>query len=615
MTTPAVATMQSTQAGWSSQICAALAVSDPDLDTSVGSVTRKIVDAAAASLAAATLDTQMLSYQYDINSMTGAALDAFVQQFGMTRYPALRATGTVTFTRGTATDVVTIPVAAQVGSSDGTVVVQTLTAGILEPAALSVTVPVQAVVSGPQGNVAAGALTQIMTAVSEVTSCTNVNALTGGANQETDTQLIARWKATVFKNMAGTSQMFLGIALNDQDCTAANVIDGQTRFREQLQISSNQAVSTVSDAQYVYPAGQVVGQDIDNGNIAAPGIQYTWDYSAIPPVVQVIDQSYFPPGQLIDVSFLYIDEFSRNSPAAGIYSRVDVWCAGQRPESAAATVKYTSATTFQASSSSSWYTGNFIRPDGTQPAAGNIFVPLPFGPILTVDSVVVLNGTTYGLASEANPLGTSASGVDYAYQIVHRTGAYGFSPYSDFGLEWAASMQPATGTPITISEDYTYNDVPNAIQSNLENWRMAGFDAQAHQGIQVQLQFSLAVIYDPSVTQSVTQAAISTAIQSYLSQLGFNSRIYPSSVLQAVENTPGVTACRFLTALDYPGWNPEAPDEFNVGIQAVYGGVVMTSYVDSSGNPTDIEFGAAQMPAFGGTVLVTKAGNTMGSFA
>jgi hypothetical protein len=37
--------------------------------------------------------------------------------------------------------------------------------------------------------------------------------------------------------------------------------------------------------------------------------------------------------------------------------------------------------------------------------------------------------------------------------------------------------------------------------------------------------------------------------------------------------------------------------------------------VDSAGNPVDVTFGAAQLPSFGGTVLVTKANNTIGSFA
>lgn len=599
----------------SSAMVAVLGASEPDLDTSVGSVTRKIIDAVAASIASATLDGQMLAYQYDVNAMTGAALDSFVQLFGMTRYPALRSTGVVTFARGTATDVVTIPVGAQVGSADGTVVVQTLTAAILNPAGLSASVPVQSVTAGPGGNAAAGTVTQILTPVSEITSVTNVNALSGGTNQETDSQLQARFSATAFKNMAGTSQMFLGIATNDPDCTAANVLDGATRFREQLQIASGQAVSTVTDAQYVYPYGEVVGQDIDNGNVAAPGVQYVWDYQALPPAVAVIDSSYFPAGQLIDVSYLYMDEFSRNNPASGIYSRVDVWCAGSRPTAAAATVKYTSATTFSSSAQSSWYSGSFVRPDGSQPAPGNVYVALPYGPILTLPATLVLGGVTYGLASPQYPLGTVSGGVTYAYQIVHRTGAYGWSPYSDFGIEWLASAQPASGTPVTLSEDYTYNDVPYAIQQNLETWRMAGTDVQAHQGIVVSLQFSLAIVYDPSVTQSVTQAAISTSIQTYLSQLGFNSRIYPSSVIQAVEGTPGVLASRFLTGADYPSWAPSAPDNFNVGIQQVYNGVVVASYVDSGGNPVDVSFGAAQLPSFGGTVLVTKANNTIGSFA
>jgi uncharacterized phage protein gp47/JayE len=598
-----------------SQMIAVLAASEPDLDTTTGSVTRKILDAVAASIASATLDSQMLTYQYDIDSMTGAALDSFVQLFGMTRYPAARSTGTVTFTRPTATDVVTAAVGCQIASADGTVVTQTLTAAVMDATALTVSVPVQAVVAGPGGNVAAGTLTQLLTPVSEVTAVTNTSALSGGSNQETDSQLQARWKATVFKNMAGTSQMFLGIALNDPDCQAANVVDGQTRRREQLQISGGSATCTVTDDQYTYPSGQVVGRNIDGGDIAAPGIQYTWNYQASPPSIQAIDRSYFPEGQLIDVSYLFIDTASRNNPQQGVYNRIDVWCAGSRAQAASASVKFATTTTFQSSSTSNWYTKLFVRPDGTAPATGNVFVALPYGPIITVPPTMVINGTTYGLASPANPLGTVSGGVTYAYQIVHRAGAYGWSPYSDFGLEWNAANVPAAGSVLVLSEDYTFNDVPYAIQQQLENWRLAGTDVQAHQGVEVELQFSLAIIYDPSTSQAVTQAAINTALSSYLAQLGFDSRLYPSSILQIVEGVPGVTACRFLTAADYPTWGISVPNNYNVGIQAVSGGLVVQSYVDSQGNPVDIEFGANQIPGFGNTVLVTKAGNTMGSYA
>lgn len=603
------------QSDISSQIIAVLAASEPDLDTTVGSVTRKIIDAVAASISSASLDQQMLSYQYDVNSMAGAALDAFVQLFGMSRYPATRAVGTVSFTRGTATDTTSVPVGTQVASEDGSVVATTLTAVILDPAILSATAPVQVVTAGPQGNVGIGVLTQVQSPVAEVTSCTNVSPLTGGANQETDTQLQARWKATVFKNMAGTSQMFLGIATNDPDCTAANVVDGATRRREQVQIVSGSAVSTVTDAQYTYPSGQVVGRNIDNGDIAAPGVQYTWNYAANPPSLSVIDSSYFPNGELVDLSFLYMDASSRNSATLGIYSRVDVWCAGSRPTACTATVNYHNTTTFSSSSSSNWFTGSFIRPDGTRPSAGNVFVALPWGPIVTLPPVLVVGGVTYGLATPTFPLGSVSGGVTYAYQIVHRDGAFGWSPYSDFGIEWLASAQPTTGAAIVLSQGYSYNNVPAAVQVNLENWRLAGQDVLAHQGISVSLQFSLAVIFDPATTQSVTQAAINTSLQTYLSQLGFNSRVYPSSVIRAVEATPGVVASRFLTGADYSGWNPSAPNNFNVGIQQVYAGVVTNSFVDSGGNPVDVELGDNQLPAFGNAVIVPKAGNTLGPFA
>jgi len=603
------------QADISSQIVATLAASEPDLDTTVGSVARKIIDAVASAASDISLDNQLLTYQYDVNSMTGANLDSFVQLFGMTRYPAVRAVGQVTFTRPTSLDIISIPINAQVASTDGTVTVQTVTAAVLGVGALSVAVPVQAVVAGPAGNVAAATLTVLNTAVAEITSVTNTSALINGANQETDSQLQTRWKTTVFKSMAGTSQMFIGIATNDPDCTAANVVGAATRRREQLQIVSGAATSTVSDAQYVYPSGQIVGRDIDGGDVAAPGTQYTWNYTANPPSITVIDTSYFPNGEVVDVSFLYMDDASRNNNGDAIYNRVDVWCAGERAESAAQTLAFTNGSLFSSSSASSLWIDNFVRADGTLPTAGNVFLPLAWGPILTVDATITVGGTTYGLATAAHALGTTSGGVSYAYQIVHQNTAFGWSPYSQFGLEWVVSMAPANGTSITISEDYTYNDVIYSIQQNLENWRLAGTDVLAHQGQVIELQFSLAVIYDPTITPSVTQTAIQTSITTYLGQLGFNSRLYPSSIISVVENTPGVLASRFLVGADYSGYVGSTPDIYNVGIQQLVNGVVTQSFVDTSGNPTDIEFGDDELPAFGATQFVTKAGNSFGSFA
>jgi uncharacterized phage protein gp47/JayE len=603
------------QADIATQIIAALGVSEPDLDTSVGSVSRKIIDAVASQISDASVDTQLLTYAYDVTSKTGADLDAFVALFGMSRYPAARAAGTVTFTRGTSTDVISVPIGSQVSTADGTVVAGTLAAAILDVGALSVTVPVQAVTAGPAGNVAAGLLTLSMTPLAEISAIINVNALSGGSNQESDTQLQARWSATVFKSMAGTSQMFLGIALNNPSCTAANVVGSSTRRREQVQIISGAAISTVPDAQYIYPSGEVAGNDIDNGDVAVPGLQYTWDYSANPPEIIVLDTSYFVNGNVVDLSFLYLDAASRNVPASGIYNRVDVWCAGVQAVAAAQSVVFKTALSFSSSSASNYYNQDFVHPDGTFPAPGNIFIPLAFGPIVTMDATIVIGSTTYGLATPAYPLGSVNAGISYAYQIVHRTGPFGWSPYSDFGLEWAASMEPAANSVFPVGSDYTYNQVPYSIQQDLENWSLAGTDVQAHQALQMFFKFSVAIIYDPSITPSVTQVAISTALSAYLAQLGFNSRVYPSSVIQVIENTPGVSACRFIIGNDIPGWNGATPNLFSVGMQQVVGSTVVASFVDSAGNPLDVEIGSSTVPAFGGVSLMTKAGNSFGSFS
>jgi uncharacterized phage protein gp47/JayE len=597
------------------QMIAALGVTAPDLDTSAGSVARKIIDAASSQIADASVDTHLLTYQYDIYSHTGADLDAFVQLFGMSRFPAIAATGTLTFTRGTATDVVAAPVGTQVSNDGGDIIVQTLTPAIFNVGVSVVTVPVQATVPGPAGNASANSLTQLMTPVPEITSVTNLTALTGGADQETDSQLQTRWVNTVFKSMSGTEQMFIGIALNNPSCHAANVVGPSTQYLEQIQIVGTSATSTVGDAQYIYPSGQVVGRNIDAGDVAVPGLQYNWNSSVNPPQIQVLDTAYFPPGQIVTLKFNYLDIWSRNVPSSGVLNRVDVWCAGVNAVPAAQTIPWSGSRTFSSSSASPYYTGNYVRPDTTHPVAGNIFLPLAFVPILTMDPIITIGGVNYGLANATHPLGSVSGGVSYAYQIVHESDAFGWGPYSNAGLEWVASMAPPGGSAITVSEDYTFNNVPLAIQTDLDNWRLAATDVLAHQAITVLLKFSLAVIFDPNTAQATTISAIQTALAGWLTGLGFNATIYPSSVIQQVENTPGVTACRFLTSGDAAGWNPATPNNFNVGIQQVNAaGATIASYVDTNGNPLDIILGDSQIPAYGAIYVVPKAANSFGAF-
>lgn len=598
------------------QMRANLAVTDPDLDTSTGSVTRKILDAVGEAISEAYIDNHLLTYQYDIDSKIDADLDAFVQLFGMARYAARRATGTVTFSRTVATDLAAIPINTQVNSTvtdqdtGDQVAVLTLAAGIMDIGQYSVSVPVQAITAGPSGNLAANTLTAMATPTTGVIAATNVNPLSGGAFQETDDELRDRWKKTVFRNMAGTESMFLGVATNDSDCTGANVVGASKRRREQVQVSGGIAQSTAADVAYTYASGQMVGKDIDNGDMALPAVHYTWDTGSNPPRIVILDTSGYPDGTLLDLDFAYVPKASRNDPANNITNRIDVWCAGTRAIDASQTVVFRNTLGFSASSSSPYYNANYIRPDGSNPTVGNIFVPLAWGPIITVPSTITVGSTTYGLADATHPFGTVSGSITYAYQIVHENTAFGWSPRSRFGLEWYASNQPTANAVFSVDEGYTYNDVPTAIQTEIDRWRLVGTDAMAHQARNIFLKFNLAVIYDYKVDQGVTHDQIEAAISNFLTTLGFDAVVQASDILQVVHNTPGVDAVRFLHGGDFSGYDSAHPNNYTVGIQQLVNGAVVASYVDSGGRAKDVILGDDQVAAFGATTQIAKAENT-----
>lgn len=594
-----------------SQMRKQLAITDPDLDTSVGSVTRKILDAVGESISEAYIDQHLLTYSYDIDSKTGGDLDAFVQLFGLARIPAMRAVGTVTFSRSGAADkIISIPIHTQLtNSGDPAVVIQTITAAVMNVGELSVNVPVQAIQGGPDGNIPPGTL-YALTPLDNIATIINASALTGGKSQETDDQLRARWKATVFRNMAGTESMYLGIALNDPDCGAANVLGASKRHREQLQVASGAATSTLTQAAYVYTGNQLVGKNLDNGEISLPGVDYTWNTGVNPPRVDVISSTALPDGTLIDLEFDYVPVASRNDAANNITNRIDVWCAGTRVTEAVQSVVFRNTITFNNTGGSPYLRTKYIRPDGSNPANANVFIPLAFGPIVTVPPTLVVGATTYGLADATHALGSTSGGVTYAYQVVHLDNAYGYAPSSLFGLEWNAANLPANNTVFSI--DYTYNGVPHAVQDEINRWRLVGTDAVAHQAKNVFLKFNLAIIYDFNADQTVVNTSIDTALSDYLSKLGLATTVQASDVLQVVHNVPGVDAVRFLYSADVVGWNSATPNAFTVGVQKVIGTTVVASYVDTNGRPKDIFFADNEVPVFGLTFKVVKAQNTWG---
>jgi uncharacterized phage protein gp47/JayE len=175
------------------------------LNLTVGSVLRAIVEAVAAM--GLWLEAQV-AYVLTITraaTSNGADLDSFVNDFGLTRLPAVSATGSATFGRFSTVGTAVVPINAPVQSADGTqnffVTLDTTNSAysssaggyVMNATVGSVTVPVQAVTPGTGGNLLANTLTVITQAIPGVDTATNASAYTNGVNAEADSALRARF--------------------------------------------------------------------------------------------------------------------------------------------------------------------------------------------------------------------------------------------------------------------------------------------------------------------------------------------------------------------------------------------------------------------------------------
>lgn len=215
-----------------------LSITEPELDTSPGTPIRKILDTVAEAAAELTVDAFMATYQYDIDTREGADLDAFAALFGFFRLQAQRSGGYILLQRTTpAPESILIPPGSQ-ASTGGTspVLVRTLVPALFPKGNVVLEVPVEAIVGGSQGDLAAGAITRWLTPIEGITSITNPSPLTGGADVETDAQFRDRIKRTIFRNLAGTKDMYLGLALGQKDTSYAEVYGPYERWIERIEI-------------------------------------------------------------------------------------------------------------------------------------------------------------------------------------------------------------------------------------------------------------------------------------------------------------------------------------------------------------------------------------------
>lgn len=254
-----------TPAEISARMVRALSISEPELDTGVGTPIRKVIDTVAEAIAESTVDSFLTSYAYDIDTRVGADLDAFAAIFGFYRQQAKKSSGYILLQRTTAApESIIIPTGSQASTGGSSpIVVQTLVPALFARGTVVLEIPAEAVDGGSQGDIAAGSVTRWLSSIEGITSITNPAPFTGGADVETDEQFRERIKRTMFRNLAGTKDMYLGVALSQNDTTAAEVYGPYERWTERIEIVNGSGSPSIATPP---------GSKTFNASVAADGV-------------------------------------------------------------------------------------------------------------------------------------------------------------------------------------------------------------------------------------------------------------------------------------------------------------------------------------------------------
>lgn len=270
---------------FAAQMVAQLRVLDPSVSAEVGTPERKIIDTVAQALADNQIDLTGLGAATDISSKYGSVLDQFTALFGFARQSAAAASGYVVFSRNTpAPAAINIPAGATVqsnASTRGIFMQYSATTGgsIAQGDTTSSPVLVTCTSTGVLGNADANTLTQIIGTplVQGVTSVTNPAPIQGGLDLESDDVYKVRFQNTVFRNLSGTVDQYLAIALSTAFSTKANVVGPISKYQEYIQVPD------VDDAGYLngtpYTNNSVLPSGVVIPVASTGGVQNQWTSS------------------------------------------------------------------------------------------------------------------------------------------------------------------------------------------------------------------------------------------------------------------------------------------------------------------------------------------------
>ena len=257
----------------SQQILAQLALTMPTLSCAIGTPERKIIDACAEQIAAASIDTYLLGSLLDVDTKAGMELEQFVGLFGYGRLQGTYAQGTVrvTLTVASTTDYTiqqgtTFYTTAGLAGASVQLYYAANQSVVLPAGDYSVDVPVTCTTVGVSGNVPPGAVTNLSTAIGS-SAVTNLQAMTDGTDPETDDALRQRFKDTFLRNVAGTADWYIALCQQNTSVTRVIVFGPTVLYTTQIAApSTTVALPVDQDVKYVWcliPETRVLTDGLD----------------------------------------------------------------------------------------------------------------------------------------------------------------------------------------------------------------------------------------------------------------------------------------------------------------------------------------------------------------
>ncbi len=221
-------------------------LSQPDLDTKPGTVARDLfIDGPASQLSLLYDQLSDVSDKQSLRLVLGSDLDKLAKNFGIVRKQATPATGVALLTFSSVDSNININKGDTITASNGLSYIVNVGVSVLPSAAnfyrsvatkfqdqLSVVgikdqfaVEVTVVASSPGGAGNIGKFVLSKTNIGGVSNVTNINAFTGGTDQETDASFRNRILSSFSGSSVGTALGYLNVALGTSGVTDAVVVE------------------------------------------------------------------------------------------------------------------------------------------------------------------------------------------------------------------------------------------------------------------------------------------------------------------------------------------------------------------------------------------------------